>query len=294
MEGIFKIRNLSVCAHQQAENKTAFTCYEVKSGYALKVGKLPINYLVFVLDGLIELGCNTYEGRTYSSNEMAFMPASSPVKLKALKDTRMYVMYFDVLLSKCDRHFFRTCLPDATRIAYDFTPVALPRKLRAFLEQLNVAQADGVDCMDFNALKHGEMFILLRHFCPREDLLRLFTPLILSVEDFRSKVIDMYARMEGGNVSDLADRVGMGRKSFDKHFRREFDCSPARWMQEEKAKRLLAFLGEPKVTIMDAMDKFHFNSASHFNRFCRQFFGETPGTIIKRSGEIDKFSTDER
>jgi AraC-like DNA-binding protein len=269
-------------------------CYEVKSGYTLKVSKLSLNYLIFILDGSIELSCDAYERRVYASDEMAFMPVSSSVKLKALKDTRMYVMYFDVLLSRCDRHFFKTCLPDLDGITYGFTSVAVPRKLRAFLEQLNTAQADGIDCVDFNALKHGEMFILLRHFCPREDLLRLFTPLILSVEDFRSKVINMYARMDGGNVSDLADLVGMGRKNFDKYFRREFGCSPARWMQEEKAKRLRAFLKEPKVTIMDAMDKFHFNSASHFNRFCRQFFGETPGTIIKHPDGFDKFSTDKR
>jgi AraC-like DNA-binding protein len=294
MEGIFKIRDLSLCTHQQAENKTAFRCYEVKSGYALKVSKLPLNYLIFVLDGLIELSCDAYEGRIYASDEMAFMPVSSLVKLKALNDTRMYVMYFDVLLSRCDRHFFKTCLPDVVKITYDFTPVAIPRKIRAFLEQLNIAQADGVDCMDFNFLKHGEIFILLRHFCPREDLVSLFTPLILKIKDFRAKVLEMYARMDGGNVSDLADLMGMGRKNFDKYFRREFDRSPAHWMQEEKAKRLRAFLREPEVTIIDAMDKFHFSSASYFNRFCRKFFGETPLTIIKQSDGFDKFSTDKR
>jgi AraC-like DNA-binding protein len=40
---------------------------------------------------------------------------------------------------------------------------------------------------------------------------------------------------------------------------------------------------EPGVTIMDAMDKFHFNSPSHFNRFCRQYFDKTPGTMIKEA-----------
>jgi AraC-like DNA-binding protein len=40
---------------------------------------------------------------------------------------------------------------------------------------------------------------------------------------------------------------------------------------------------EPEVTISDAMDKFHFNSPSHFNRFCRRYFGESPGVILKEA-----------
>jgi AraC-like DNA-binding protein len=82
----------------------------------------------------------------------------------------------------------------------------------------------------------------------------------------------------------------MGRKNFDKRFREEFGTSPAHWVQQETAKRLRLFLMEPGITISDAMDKFHFNSPSHFNRFCRRYFNESPGVMLKKAQATAKNS----
>ena len=129
--------------------------------------------------------------------------------------------------------------------------------------------------MHFNGIKHREFFILLRQFCPREDLVKFISPLIGRSLYFRNKVMEKYAQLKNGRVTEFASLVGMGRKNFDKQFRKEFGISPAKWMSQEKAKRLYIFLRKPDITIADAMDRFYFNSSAHFNRFCHTYFKDT-------------------
>jgi AraC-like DNA-binding protein len=281
MEKIFKIRGLGVCRSGQMDAGTAFTYYELKAGEEIRNGDLPLNFILFVLKGGIDISCNEFEHRLVLSGEMIFLLRSSAVHLKTVKKTKLYVMYFDTLLSSCDRQLFKAYLPDTEKAVYNFSPVPVPLPVQAFLEQLLYFQKQKVDCVHFNNLKHHEFFILLRRFCPRADIIAFLSPLISNSMNFRNKVLQKYSGLESGRVTELAGLVGMGRKNFDKRFREEFGTSPAKWIQQETAKRLRLYLAVPDVTISDAMDKFHFNSPSHFNRFCRRYFDKSPGAMIK-------------
>ena len=287
MSNIFEIRELGVCKKVQVEVKTAFACYELKVGEEMQNLNLPLNYILFVSEGAVDLSCNEFENRKFEAGEMVFVLRSSSVRAKVLKKAKLHVFYFDTFMSSCDRQLFKAYLPDVEKITYDFSPVPVPNAILQFLEQILCFQKDRVDCVHFNSLKHQEFFILLRHYCSKEDIVGLLAPLICRSLDFRTRVLDKYMLLENGRVSELADLVGMGRKTFDKRFREEFGTSPAKWMQEEKAKRLHIFLAEPGITISDAMDKFHFNSQAHFNRFCHQYFNASPGALIKRTDDIN-------
>ncbi len=288
MNDIFKTRELGVCRKADVDVKTAFTYYEIKTGEEIRNRDLSLNYILFVLGGALEISCNEFENRRFQADEMVFILRSSFVHVKVLKKARLYVMYFDTFLSSCDQHLYKAYLPDTEKIVYDFKPIPIPPPMLIFLKQILYFQEQKVDCMDFNSLKHREFFILLRRFCPREDIVMFLSPLIGHSLSFRTKVLERYTQMNSGLVTELADLIGMGRKNFDKRFREEFGVSPAKWMQQEKAKHLRMFLMEPGITISDAMDKFHFNSPSHFNRFCHQYFKKSPGTIMKESVNLKK------
>ena len=283
MSDIFKIRELGVYREEQVDAKTAFTCFDVKAGEEIRNHSLPLNYVIFVLEGSLEISCNEFENRRFQSGEMAFMLRSSSVCVKALKKSELYILYFDTFLSSSDHQLFKAYLPDVEKIKYDFRPALIPEEVVVFLQQTIYFQNRKVDNMNFNNLKHCEFFLLLRHFCPREEFVMFLSPLISRSLSFRTKVLEKYPQLTGGRVTELAGLVGMGRKNFDKHFREEFGLSPAKWMQQEKSKHLRLFLTEEGVTISDAMDKFHFNSPSHFNRFCHQYFKASPGLIIKKA-----------
>ena len=288
MIDIFKLRELGVYREEQVDSKTAFTYYEVKKGDEIRNHSLPVNFIVFVLDGSLEISCNEFENHRFQSGEMFFMLRSSSVHVKVLRKSKLYIFYFDSFLSSSDRQLFKAYLPDVEKTVYDFRPVLIPESVESFLKQIQYFQKLKVDNMHFNSLKHSEFFLLLRHFCPREELIMFLSPLIVRSLSFRTKVLEKYPQLKSGRVTELADLIGMGRKNFDKCFREEFGISPAKWMQKEKSKHLRLFLTEPGVTISEAMDKFHFNSPSHFNRFCHKYFKTTPGMVIKEAEDVSK------
>ena len=281
MVDIFKIRELGVYREDPVDLKTAFTYFEVEKGDEIRNHNLPLNVIVFVLDGELEISCNEFENRCFQSGEMLFMLRSSSAHVKVLEKSSLYLLYFDSFLSSSDRQMFKAYLPDVEKVVYDFKPVLIPEPIEAFLKQTLYFQNLKIDSMHFNGLKHSEFFLLLRHFCPREELVMFLSPLIARSLSFRTKVLEKYPQLKNGRVTELADLIGMGRKNFDKYFREEFGISPAKWMQQEKSKHLRLFLMEPGITISEAMDKFHFNSPSHFNRFCHKYFNASPGMIIK-------------
>ncbi|MDR0835465.1 MAG: helix-turn-helix domain-containing protein [Tannerella sp.] len=286
MENIFDIHKPEKCRLQEPDIHTSFTYYELNVGEEHDVENLPFNFVLFVLNGEISVCCNEFVGRKFKSGEMIFLRRSSVVKVKAKAKTGMVVFYFDELISTCDRYMFRTFLPDVEKTTYNFSPVPIPEPVKAFLKQLTYFQSLRLNCMHFNEVKHRELFLLIRWFSSRDEIIALFAPLIGVSQSFRAKVLDNYSLMKEGRVSELATLVGMGRKNFDKRFREEFAVSPARWIQMETAKRVQLYLMEPGITIADAIEKFHFNSASHFNRFVRKNFNKRPGEIIKEAKEM--------
>jgi AraC-like DNA-binding protein len=281
MESIFNIRNLSLCRPTEPDVHTAFSQHVLDIGDEHGEQSLPYNFILFVLDGEISVSCNEFTGQRFKAGEMAFLLRASMVSVKAIKETRMVVFYFDTFISACERYTFRTFLPDVEKRAYDFRPVPFPEPVRFFLEQLIYFQELHVDCMHFNEVKHRELFILIRQFCNRDEIIALLAPVINISRKFKSRVLEKYDKLETGRVSELASLVGMGRKNFDRRFREEFAISPAQWLQLRKAKRVKLFLMEPDITIADAIEKFQFNSPGHFNRFIRKHFGKTPGKLIK-------------
>ena len=76
-------------------------------------------------------------------------------------------------------------------------------------------------------------------------------------------------------VEDLADRAGMSRAAFDRHFRAATSMSPLKYL---KALRLndAAMLIANGTTITDASTRVGYTSPSQFSREFKRHFGATP------------------
>jgi AraC-like DNA-binding protein len=57
---------------------------------------------------------------------------------------------------------------------------------------------------------------------------------------------------------------------------------PHQWMQREKARRIYLDICRNDMPLKEIALKYEFPLPSHFFRFCKQTFGESPGSIRKR------------
>ena len=97
MTDIFNIRATGVCKKVQLDERTAFTYHELKIGDEFRNRDLPLNFILFVLGGAIEISCNQFENRRLQSEQMIILVRTSSVYIKILKKTAIYIMYFDKL-----------------------------------------------------------------------------------------------------------------------------------------------------------------------------------------------------
>jgi AraC-like DNA-binding protein len=267
----------------EADFSTAFTYYELESDFEIRNVSLSLNYIIFVIRGKLTIDCNEFKECKLISNEMLLLLRSSAINIKCLQNTKLFVFYFDSVISPHEQNLLKSYLPDVEKNEFLFSSVQIREPLVYFLEQLKYYQDFNIDTRYFHKLKHEEFFLIVLMLYSKSDILTLFHPLISNSFNFRNKVLENFNKLEYGRVTELADLVGIGRKKFDKDFKNEFGVSPSRWIQQETAKRLKVFLSQPDITISDAMYKFRFNSPSHFNRFCKRYFSKSPGEIIKEN-----------
>lgn len=54
-------------------------------------------------------------------------------------------------------------------------------------------------------------------------------------------------------------------------------------MIRKKSEAILLRLSEPEASIKEIMFDFGFNSASQFNRFCKQYLGDNPSSLVHKN-----------
>ena len=91
--------------------------------------------------------------------------------------------------------------------------------------------------------------------------------------------MENYLKMKG--VKEFVDLSGLNVNTFNRKFKAHFGMSPYQWMIKQKSKHILHSLKTSDKSIADIMREFEFSDASHFNRYCKNVFGETPSDIRK-------------
>ncbi|MDR0537434.1 MAG: AraC family transcriptional regulator [Tannerellaceae bacterium] len=279
---MFSLEEHHSCYRYKSDYKAGFKYNEVKAGESIDKMNTTYHHLIFLRDGLLKISCNEFIDRKIHKEECIMIPAMSDMSCAALKDSSVMVLSFDALQNVCDKVMVHSYRSYASDFAYSFTPIPVRNPLFKFLELMETYLNEGVACEHMHELKQKELFLLLRRCYSRDELLTLLYP-IIGISDFKNFILQNYQNVE--NVGELADMSGMGRTAFDCKFREVFGVSTRQWILKQIAARIQYKIMDPEITIKDIMQEFKFNSASHFNRFCKQQFHCTPGELLKRSRE---------
>jgi AraC-like DNA-binding protein len=280
MENLFYLEEHKSCYKYKSDYESGFKFMNLKSGASIKTMNTSYNHLMFLREGLMNIRCNENLHCHLQQEECILIPRSETMSCEILQDAALMVMNFDVLHSICDKAMLHLYRPHVSSTKFSFTPVPIRYPMSAFLDLLETYLDGGIECEHLHEIKQKEFFLVLRRCYSKDEILNLLHP-IIGISDFKNFILRNYQRVD--NVGDLADMSGMGRTAFDCKFRDVFGMSTRQWMLKRTAAHIRHKIMDPEVTIKDIMNEFKFNSATHFNRFCKQQFNCTPGELLKRS-----------
>lgn len=266
------------CIYYTKDIKLGFKYYEVKKGVSLREVSGKGNYIVFVLKGGVQLSCNEFD-MIARTGEMIFIHRNSLVKYENLEDSEYVVAIFENITQLCVKTALAELMEFKKKTKYEIKPFPIKDPLKRFLDLLTFYLKDGASCKHLHDIKIQEMFYIFRAYYTKEELASFLYAIIGASQDFRYKVLDNYAHVS--TVQELANVCGMSVVTFKRQFVEEFGEAPSTWLQ----KRLVSFvtfrLADQTVPLKQIIEELNFSSLSNFVRFCKKYYGKTPGEIRK-------------
>lgn len=139
---------------------------------------------------------------------------------------------------------------------------------------------------DLWKLKHKELIWVFTRYYDVEELRSFFHPMTDEQVPFRNLVLTHYRK--ANNTEELAELCGYGVHTFRRIFKNEFATPVYRWLIQKRAEHIKYRLSMSYIPLSDIIDEFNFSSAQHFNSFCKQYLGDTPGNLRRENGTSTK------
>lgn len=251
-----------------------FHIQNLESGESLSSECLDENLLLFFIAGEVNITYNEFIGHTLKSNHIIHITKSGSFMSEAVKPTQVVIFAYSVPLTICDR----SSIQDLRQFIKDKPqqlPVMLVSELISLFLQdiIRYDKADGFSRFpQLHEIKEKELFILFRTQTNKKLLASLFYEVISDSFIFKNKVLEHYAQAK--TIKDLSALCGYSTKTFSRLFNEYFSITPYKWLQQQKTKLIPAYIvHNPDKTLIDISERFGFSSLSHFNTFCRKFYG---------------------
>lgn len=151
--------------------------------------------------------------------------------------------------------------------------------LVSFMRTIHYHYSKHIVDNQFWSLKHQEFIYLLALYHQNETV-NLFQSLLAGGSTFKHLVLSN--SLSAKTCFDLATACGYNLKTFSKLFKKEFNQTVYQWLQQRKAERIKDLISQPTTSFKAIMYEFDFTSASHLNKFCKKYFGDTPTNLRQR------------
>ena len=128
------------------------------------------------------------------------------------------------------------------------------------------------------AVKISEQFICDRI---RDAKDRQHIPLMARVGANQWKILEVASLMEANteeplSIDDLAHYVGLSCRQLERLFKKYLGCAPTQYYMEQRLTRARQLLLQTDMSILDITVACGFQSAPHFSKSYRMFFGHPP------------------
>lgn len=281
-EGLLYIQEHVQCTNYLTGDSALFQEIKLESGELFIREFVNRSSILFILSGEIRVSIRSVVNRKVEAGNMLFVTMGDSFFGRALTDVTVIRCSFTHEISLCNKFALkelkRFISPPPIYVAgnekgSELVMLEIHPILRKELESTMLAIEKGMLCSHFQRIKQDVILMEIRGLYKKEDLAKLFEPLISNDEDFKIKVLEIYTNVK--TAKEMVAELNMSQSSFKRKFNECFGISPKQWLIQKKKEKLFRDIVMSEMTIADIAEKYDF-TVNYVTSFCKRNFDKTP------------------
>ncbi|MBF0651970.1 helix-turn-helix transcriptional regulator [Dysgonomonas sp. GY75] len=247
--------------------------------------------IIFLLEGEVTYSFGMYHNCRMRSGQALYLPADYNLSYRAEAGARLLFIRLDCKLQFCDCYRLEDLVNWTLEMQAPLdmgtdSPYLLEMNgaLKSYADMLVYCISKELCCRYYNEMKINELLYLFGEFYTREELALFFSEALSRDAGFSHYVMNNYHKYH--SLSELAVSMDMSLSGLEKRFRKVFNTSGYKWMNDHKTKKIFHALCAGDKSLNELRAEFGFASKASFNRYCKQHLGNPPGAIrhLNRAG----------
>jgi len=239
---------------------------------------IPVSIFTFLFEGELMLS-DGIESFVLKPGQMVIFPSDNYHTIDVLKDcTAVYLCIIGTNRAFCNGIFMNDKPQEMTDNDRRIRTLPIVPPLQSFADQIAIyIQERNRFKNDLSLAKQQELQVLLGAYYPKKQLQSFLAPLCGSYGAFYDQVMAMGDLFL--SADEMADRMGISRSTFIRHFNRTFKMTPKNWSKNLRCNILARALRETSEPLAELSERLHFSSQQRMSSFCKENLGNTPRTI---------------
>jgi len=241
-----------------------------------------LNQIIFISGGDLTISHKEILNKKVKEGESVLIPMHTPCVFKAKQDSNILVMKLEDYINLHD-YFPPSLVSQKERAKAKDSDVGFLKphqRITEFANMLVNYLKDGIKSIRFFDLKIQEFLLMVQIYYDKQHVVKFMSPIYSNDFIFSNNVYRNFDKIK--TVKELAKIFDYSLSGFEKKFKRVFDESPYRWIREQRSKKIYQEVSFGQKSFTRLAEEYGFSSPAHFNDFCKQFYGATPGELRKK------------
>ena len=157
---VLDVNSLVELVHNDHGLITGFSLRSFKKELAVMDHHSNHYYIIYLLEGSIDLSCSLYSKKLVREGEMAFIPKESAYSIQShTRRSKALFFAFDTTLIKMDSALFNYFVKNASKKPYEFNTLPINEQMRKVLDMIepNHTHQEGEDFAGVYIVEHDHL-----------------------------------------------------------------------------------------------------------------------------------------
>ena len=289
---LYKNEHIS-CFNYEEDHRLPLQIFKKGDGEQFE-GDITETVFVFFISGKCRLSYGEYLNIDISGGRIILFPPGTYYKISVEEITDIVMLKIKGVIQLCECMSIEKLLSENSKSEKSSKGEFLRKgpgildindQVNLFIINLCKHFETGLRCIYYLQLKTKELFFLLRGYYDKEKLSEFFAPLTSANAKFTLFVYNNYRKAK--NLQELITLSTYSESAFKKNFKKLFGVPASVWLRKQKAIHIFHDLNNPRLSLKEISNRYHFSSVSSFSTFCIQNFNKPPGKIRSLAQKTD-------